>query len=90
MCVPTLSRLSARICEFYFTSKDRDSFNVYAYGAVHDRRDKSYQYQCRKHDKIDCKTCFDWVGFIKQQGKEAADQKKWLNKGGKYLETQDD
>jgi hypothetical protein len=87
MYVPTPSRLSARRCQSYFASKDRDSFNVYACGAVHDRRDKSYQYQCRKHDKIDCKTCFDWVGFIKQQGKEAADQNKWLNKKGKYIET---
>jgi hypothetical protein len=41
------------------------------------------------HDKIDCKTCFDWVGLVKKQAKEAADQEKWLNKRKKYFDSRD-
>lgn len=75
---------------FLLASKERDTFNVYAYGAVPDKSGKSDRYRCGKHDKIDCKTCFDWVGLVKKQAKEAADQEKWLNKRKKYLQTQDD
>ncbi|KAF9471248.1 hypothetical protein BDN70DRAFT_820244 [Pholiota conissans] len=65
---------------------DRGSFNVYAYGAV-SAENKKNKFQCREHDKIDCKTCFDWIGFIKQQAKDAAGQEKWLTKRRKYYEA---
>ncbi|KAF8188685.1 hypothetical protein BJ912DRAFT_1059392 [Pholiota molesta] len=72
-----------------FDIENRHTFNAYACGAVPARSGKSDAYQCRVHDKIDCKTCFDWVGLVKKQAKEAADQEKWLNKRKKYLDSRD-
>ncbi|KAF4612177.1 hypothetical protein D9613_003990 [Agrocybe pediades] len=67
-----------------FSLDNRDSFNVYDLGAVKAGGKKSESYKCSTHNKVDCKTCFDWVGFITKQAKEAESREAWLKKREKY------
>ncbi|KAF8994658.1 hypothetical protein BDQ17DRAFT_1366602 [Cyathus striatus] len=72
---------------FEFEVEERHPINAYALGAVAAlRTEKSFQ--CERHKKVDCPTCFDWVGIIKKEAEAASEDGRWL-RGNKLLEEID-
>ncbi|TDL30010.1 hypothetical protein BD410DRAFT_709301 [Rickenella mellea] len=69
------------------TIQRRQPINAFDLGAV--RKGRSETYKCKNHRAVDCSNCFDWVGIVMAEARQAAKDSKWLEKRKKYLDACD-